>query len=328
MNSNFDWQNQPAPGTTKMESAVLSVSSFKKKAAKGFLNYAGILSCVVIVFVATVALTTDITASWEGLTSLGLSFFVILFCSYSAYICCSDSGMRAGYLTETYSKTVSAYDALNEKIVSSKLQNRLFEFCRWYADGELRKVRERILVEQNITYEEYEEKYIGKGKKEIRAFSGISEQQKKAILHANGVKSLNLTPNMIMKRECRSNSRDPLGHAPEELKRMAFIRKFFTTSFISFVMSIISVQIIQTPTWEMFVSVFLKMVSVVLSGFFGYKCGYENIVISSVRYMRAQMSMMSQFMTYVEEYPAISAEREEKSEHSDPHYSHPESATV
>ena len=133
---------------------------------------------------------------------------------------------------------------------------------------------------------------------------------------------------MIMKRECRSNSRDPLGHAPEELKRMAFIRKFFTTSFISFVMSIISVQIIQTPTWEMFVSVFLKMVSVILSGFFGYKCGYENIVISSVRYMRAQMSMMSQFMTYVEEYPAISAEREEKSEHSDPHYSHPESATV
>ena len=78
----------------------------------------------------------------------------------------------------------------------------------------------------------------------------------------------------------------------------------------------------------MFVSVFLKMVSVILSGFFGYKCGYENIVISSVRYMRAQMSMMSQFMAYVEEYPAISAEREEKSEHSDQHYSHTEIKAV
>ena len=61
-----------------------------------------------ILFTVIVVMTTDIKlVTISSLTSLGLEFFIILFCSYGMYICCTDGGVKEGY--EKRSKQLDAH---------------------------------------------------------------------------------------------------------------------------------------------------------------------------------------------------------------------------
>ena len=53
-----------------------------------------------------------------------------------------------------------------------------------------------------------------------------------------------------------------------------------------------------------FASVCLKLVSVIVNGFGGYRTGYENIVIDTVNYMNGQIDLMQQAIQYIEATPA------------------------
>ena len=53
----------------------------------------------------------------------------------------------------------------------------------------------------------------------------------------------------------------------------------------------------------MFAAIVLKLLSVILNGFLGYKFGYENIVFDTVNYMNDQKDLMQQVIQYVENHP-------------------------
>ena len=302
----------PQPALSKFEESVVAENQVKNKLKKGFLNYAGIFVGVFLMFAVVVIVTTDISlTSFEEMAALGLDFFLLLFCSYSMYINCSDSGMRTGLASKLYTDALTTFETYKKSIVDRKLQARLPEFCRHFVDEELRNSRLEILAIVGISYKKYLSEYISLSEEDVDALEDedLSKPQREAIKKANAVKPIKLTPEMIMKRGRGSYRRSPLGWKPETKKYFNFGAKFVTTFLVALVMSMIVLDVVIEPTWVIFASVMLKLLAVVMNGFTGYKFGYENIVFDTVNYMSDQVDLMRQAIHYMDETPLVEPEK-------------------
>lgn len=282
----------------------LPLDDVKRRFTKTFLNNIGLFMGVFLIFAVIVIMTTDIhLASFEEITSLGLDFFLLLFCSYSMYVCCADTGTKAGLATNTYNSTVERFDSIKKRIVEGHMQTRLIEFCNHYIEDELTNTRMSILSVVGLHNKEYREQYMHLDEKSVDALC-ITEAQKKAIKKANRIKPVKLTPEMLLRHGRNAHRRSPLEVNPAEKKNILFAVKFAQIALLSVGMSMIALDIIVEPSWVIFASVCLKLVSVIVNGFGGYRTGYENIVIDTVNYMNGQIDLMQQAIQYIEATPA------------------------
>ncbi len=299
--------------------AIDAVNSTKKKVAKQFVNYSSMFVGIFLVLVVIAVFTTDIrlmsAAAWA---ELGLTFFILLFCSYSMYVNFSDSGTRAGRASTIFLDAQGEHDKIKKLILESKKDFRLLEFCKHYIAEELRAVREGILSNDGIKYEVYKDKYIGKDEATLKADKTLSDKQVKAIVKANNVKPIKLTPEMILKRGRGDGSRNPLGTNPKTKKRLHYIIKFITTFVTSILTGIIVFDIIVEPSWATVVSCLFKLLTIVLNGFMGYKMGFENIAVETVNYMNDQIDLMQQFIQYTDKNPEPVIEESEQVEERAP----------
>lgn len=276
----------------------------KKRIVRGVMNYFGTAVGTFIIFVAIVVSTTDITVmtafDW---TVLGLSFFVFMFCAYAMYINGTGNGIRAGRKSETYLTAKKQYDDLKNEVITRKMQGRLPEFCRYYIEEELRNTRNSLLTEVGIDFAVYQEGYVGKDKTELEQLTILSKSQVEAIVSANNIKPIKLTPEMILKRGRGSLHRNPLGIEPSKKRRIGCVWKFVSTFAVAVLMVGITLNPKSDLTWGTFAECILKLFPIVLNGFTGYKSGYENIVVDTVNYMNDQSDLMRQLIHYVEENP-------------------------
>ncbi len=276
----------------------------KKKIMRGVLNNTGIFIGIFIIFVVIVVFTTDIKlTSIFDWTALGLSFFILVFCAFSMYVSFSDSGIKAGRESETYLTAKQTYDDLKKEIIDRKMQGRLPEFCRNYIEEELRNTRNTILTEVGIDFADYQAHYVGKDMAALEQDKRLSKTQIEAIISANKIKPIKLTPEMILKRGRGSAQRRPLDVQPEKKRGVDYGVKFFKTCVTSVLLAVIGLDVVVSPSWAMFAACLLKLFPVVLNGFMGYKSGYENIVVDTVNYMVDQSDLMRQLIHYVEENP-------------------------
>ena len=284
------------------ERSVDLAHSNKKRAAKNFLNNAGIVIGVFILFVVVLIMTTDLRlAKWADISNLLIDFLLLLLCSYSMYINCSDSGMRLGLRNDDYLSAIDRFEDKKERIKVAKYHTRLYEFCRHYIAKELENTKMDILMIMGFDYETYLSKWLTLTPKEVNALYGLTQNQKKAIIKANAIEPIELTPEMILKRGRKGGKRDPLGMDPVTKKKITFSIKFVTTVITTAFMTAIVVDFVLEPTWIMFVSCMLRLMIVVLNGFSGYKFGYENIVYDTANYMNDQTDLMEQALQYFEE---------------------------
>ncbi len=295
------------------EQSIVAEHNTKKKVTKSLLNNAGIFVGVFLIFAVVVIVTTDIRiTSFEEIAALGLDFFLLLFCSYSMYVNASDSGMRHGLQSDLYLDSLDRFSDKKKTIIDAQRQTRLHEFCRYYIDDELKNARMSVLAVVGFSYKEYRRKWLGLDDETIESDPKLSKTQKAAIIKANSIKPVRLTPEMIMKRGRGSSRRAPLGTKPETKKSIRFGTKFVTTFLISLILSIIVLDLAVEPTWVIFASCMLKLLAVVINGFTGYKFGYENIVFDTVNYMDDQTDLMNQAMQYFDTHPEPEDEDDEK----------------
>ena len=281
------------------ELEVIKFEDTKKRIAKGFINYGGIFVSVCLMFAVIMIVTTDVkVSSLKDLADLGMDFFLLLFCAYASYISCSDSGMRAGLATETYTSTLASFKEWKDKIVKGNMQVKLAEFCRNYIIEDLKNVRLSYLAVVGLSYEQYEA-YMTMDDKAIDELP-LSDVQKKAIKKCNSTKPITLKPESIMRHGRGGYHRSPLEMSPETRKSINYVIKFAQSSLVAFGMSIIALDMVTNPSWAVFATVCLKLVSVIYNCFSGYRIGYTNIVVDSVNYMSAQIDLMQLAIQYIE----------------------------
>lgn len=310
----------PAPENTPnnggLGGALDSMRESKNKAIKGFINNKGLFVGIILVFIVILVFTTNVNfQSTAEIIKLSLVIFVFMFCSYSMYVNCADSGTRAGKNTSLYITTQSKYNTIKKRIIDGNNQMRLSEFCRYYIDDELKNARKDILDGVGIDYDEYLKMWVGADKITIESDGDLSKGKKTAIIKANAIKPVKLTPEMIMKCGRGNKRRAPLGVRPETRKRVNYGVKLITTISTSLFTCMLALEVISNPSWATFAELCIKLLMVVLSGFTGYKMGYENITVSTVDYILDQTDLLNQFEQYLGKYPVPVAEevREEES---------------
>lgn len=277
-----------------------TISTDKKKLSHYILGNARTLVMVFILFAIMVVMTTDIRmATISDVRDFGSEFFLLLFGSYGMYICCADSGSEAGLKSEIYKKTHDTLEEHRSKIEETMLP-RMGEFCAAYIEKELRNARMHYLAVVCIPYEVYIEKYVTLGKAEINATEGLSSAQRKAIIRANKVKPIKLTPEMLLSGSEGARTRSGLSINPRTMKNIFFSIKMAKMSFTSVCMSLIAMQVIFEPSWAVFAEVCMKLVTVVINGFDGYKEGFKNITVYTVNYENTQSNLMRQATQYID----------------------------
>ena len=294
--------NQPNNGV--LGGALDSMRESKNKAIKGFINNKGLFVGIILVFIVILVFTTNVNfQSTAEIIKLSLVIFVFMFCSYSMYVNCADSGTRAGKNTSLYITTQGEYNAIKKRIIDGNNQMRLSEFCRYYIDDELKNARKDILDGVGIDYDEYLKIWVGADKITIESDGKLSKGKKTAIIKANAIKPVKLTPEMIMKCGRGNKRRAPLGVRPETRKRVNYGVKLITTISTSLFTCMLALEVISNPSWATFAELCIKLLMVVLSGFTGYKMGYENITVSTVDYILDQTDLLNQFEQYLGKYP-------------------------
>lgn len=284
-----------------LEDVVLNERVKTKKAMKTFMNNAGILVGVFIVFAVIVIVTTDIHfVTFEDVSSLGLNFFLLLICSYSMHVACSDSGMRAGMTSKTYLAAVDEYEKQKKIFIEKGMQGGLYDFCQDYVAQELKNARVGLLLVAGITYDNYVKTWASVSEADIKKAPQLSAIQKKALIKANRLKPINLSPEHIIRKGRNEGNRAPLGMTPQARKKAHFGTKFFSTLIVSGGIACIALEVVKNPTWAIFASVTLKLLSIVFNGFDGYKFGYENIVISTSDYINDQTDLLKQAIRFLE----------------------------
>jgi hypothetical protein len=299
----LQFSSQPSR-ESRSDDALARAGGRPKAISRELLNNAGVYFSIFIVFAVIVIATTDISvSSFSDMAALGLDFFLLLFLSESMYINCSDSGMRHGQLTQIYIDAQERYEQIKKKATDIKYYPHLYTFCSKYVEDELRAARTFILQSVGISYEEYEAQYLGKSESHVRSSWGPSGPQKTAIVKANAMVSAELTPEMLLRKGKGYKRQSPLGMRPETKKNLNFFFKFVEKFVITLGISVIVLDVVAEPSWVLFASVCMKLISVALSGFGGYKFGYDNIVIDTVEFMNDQSYLLEQAVQFADNLP-------------------------
>lgn len=277
-----------------------------KKLFKNLVNNAGVVVGVFISFAVLLLVTTDVRlTSFDEVSSLGIEFFLFLFCAYSMYVSCSDSGMRAGLASKVYISTDARYELKKQAFIDRKMQSKMHEFCSHYVAEELRYTRTNIVSIVGLTHEEYEERFMRCSKEEIKSNTRLTKAAKKAIIHANSIKPITLLPEMILRKGRRDSARSPLGMDPRTKKKIQMGVKLITTIGISLGLATILFDVVMEPSVAMFTEAVVKTLVVIINGFNGYRLGFANIAVDTVDFISDQTDLLEEATKYIEHnYPS------------------------
>ena len=314
----------PSQDGTRLEALIDREQSARQRITKSLFGYGGILVSLMLCVIVVLVVTTDISLSTSSIAELSTDFFLLLFCSYASYICCSDSGAKAGKLSVNYITTINKFNEIYQGIIDKKIHCILGDFCKDYIASELKNAKTYYLVSAGVDYAEYASKYANLEKDDIEGLSGLSTAQKKAIMSANAVKPIKLYPEQITRHGGVSVRRSPLLFSPNLAMYSNYVIKFITIIVISIGMSLMVLNEITTASWSVVVMIFVKLGTVVYNCFSGYKAGYENIVINHVQFMEKQISLMQQAIIYAQNAERVKT-NESESQHNCPDSSRAES---
>lgn len=288
------------PEKNRSEISFESFESAKKKLARGVINNASVILGLFIIFVAITVLVTDIKlTSFVDIAAVSLTFFVIFCASYLMYINTSGAGSRAGVETDVYKASKARHDRLRNEIIEKKAIGKLPKFCREYVSTELKNARLDILAKVGIEYDEYEEKYLGKTKKEIAQYD-LSDFEREAIIAANNVSPIKLSADMIFQSNNGRRNRNPLGTRPISVKTFNYITRFFKSFAFAAIPTIVVLEMIGDFSWNAFATALLKISPIVAHAFYGYEFGYKYITVHVVDYMDSQSDIMQEFVHSIE----------------------------
>ena len=267
---------------------------------KKFISNFGNVVTMVIVFIAFSIMTTDLqlTSIFEWAT-IGLTFFVILILSNLVYLINFSSAVEKAKEGEIYLEAKAYYEEQKKSLMGLNWAETLELYCSQYVKNELERTRKVILSRVGIHYDTYMEKYISKSKKELKK-EIISKSKIKAILKANSVKPITLTPEMIYNFGGKDGTiRHPLGLSPGKkstLKRVGKVVTSFATSFLS---ASIALRFVLSPSWEMFCLCLTKLLPIIYNWYVGRRDGKASIENDLAPYVKTQADLMSQAINYV-----------------------------
>ncbi len=274
-----------------------------KKTVNGFIGNMGIIIAAMTLFCAAAVFFMDISLASFVTASFSLSFVVLLFCAYTIYFSLADTGMRAAMSDKSYIKAKEEYEALKSELRKSGRLEYLNDFCHQYVKNELVSAKKELLLSGGISYSDFCEKYSGKDKSALPRELG--RKAKRAILSANRIKPIHLTPDMLLSVGRNVSERRALRKNPERTRFFSALRALIPTTVTSFFAVSIVCSVIQEPSSSVIIECLIKLFTLVWNGSKGFLMGYNNVALDTTAYLCDCSDILTRFSAYADKAEAI-----------------------
>ena len=275
------------------------IDNFSKKVGSTLIEKSGIIIAGVILVCVAIVMTSDISfISINDIKDFSIEAFILLFLCNGLYGSMYHSGMLSAKQLERYKKLKIEFARLQDEIKEAGLIKKLSQFCKNYVDTEHQAIRTILLERADVTWKEYL-KYRHCSRRSLQE-KGLSKFKINGILAANKVKPILLTADRLYKDGGRGldESRSPLRTAPSYKRFFDFYVNFYKTAFTSVGMCFVGFQLFSDPSWETMCAVAIKIVAFILTGYSGYRHGYDSVAITECNYVSDQIDLLEQYQVW------------------------------
>lgn len=257
----------------------------------------------VTILLATIANFTEFSFSFQGLNRIAATSVLVYIVTTMTYNHFYSKGKLEGMNDAAYKAIADEYRAERDSVLNSALIVRVPSFIDHYIKNELTEYRKSILVQYDLSYEEYAEKYL-----RMSAF-GILRQKlgvklKIAILRCNRAKPVSVTKaDMVASDDNAVNRSKPVGisgHRKEvRNKTKSSVMRLATTLFSG----AIGVDIVLNFSWIAVVTWAIRMLPILTSLVTGQINGYRNITETEAGYKQNQIYLIRLFKEWCSKTP-------------------------
>ncbi len=257
----------------------------------------------VTILLATVANFTEFSFSFQGLNRIAATSVLVYIVTTMTYNHFYNKGKLEGRNDAAYKAVAEEYRAERDSVLNGELIVRVPSFIDYYIKNELTEYRKSILIQYDIPYEEYVEKYL-----RLSAFGvmrlKLGVKLKLAILRCNRAKPVSVTKaDMVANDDNAINRSKPVGisgHRKEvRNKTKNSVTRLVTTLFSGAV----GVDIVLNFSWIAVVTWAIRMLPILTSLVTGQINGYRNITETEAGYKQNQIYLIRLFKEWCGKNP-------------------------
>lgn len=262
----------------------------------------------VLIGLAAVISMTDFSLSWgtvRDFTALTVFLYIITTLVYQNRY---ERGKNRGRSEEVYTTALDNYRKARNAIYENNLASKVSDFCKEYKVRELREYRESLLVDLDISYEEYKDKYMSLSWKQIFK-SHLPYRFKKILWKANMARSIKLAPGMILNESGEISRKRLLGLSGQSRERIDKRFNAISRIVMTLFSGVIAIDIIMDFSMITVAQWCIRIIPVIASVIMADDSGYCSVVVTETNFKNNQISVIKLF----EEHIIKSEPEEEKS---------------
>lgn len=259
-----------------------------------------------IIVVVVLAYFTQVTFQGEiNWKEQGANALLLTVCSVAATVVMRQWGRLKGENVAERLKAIEEVKGNIKTITDGKNRGRAGEYCRAWEETEYTETLKRILEPYNITVEQFKKMRICNGKEIKSNYSGLTEEQVKAVLKAKKVKRLKYSEEFILttlnKHERRAAPDG--GLTANQRNAIMTVHTIVTAVIISLITVTFMFEIISEPNLATVVSCLVKVLTLVLSAALAAYRGYNLSAVVETERLQRQIAEQKNFIAFCEENP-------------------------
>lgn len=263
------------------------------KLVNGIKSKMGDIICALIILANVLYRMLVVTDfSITALTNITAEVIIYIISIWIIYILSQRNGCRDGKHTDIYVSTMKAYFSVREKTYC--MMDKLSTWCRGYVLNDLKKRKTEVLVPNDVPYEDYTGKYKGKSSRVLRRL-GLIRLQIKAVKEADRIKPYRLTASRLLTSHEVDTKNNHARHPSEVAAKDTVYHLVRYAVMGMFIVNITYSASTSTDTQSAIIDMLIRVISLVLALYAGYKSGYYNQSVVAVNYTAEQTEMLTMF---------------------------------
>lgn len=282
---NQTWRMDP----TEINEKGKHAASWLKRSYKRIISFL-LLAFIIFTMILDLSLQIELTMQDIGMYAILMTVYII------NLVLNADDGREAGRQNKRYIEQRKAYYEINNRMIGSGCSRFLPQFCRERREQNLIERRRVVLSRVNIGYGTYLTKYVGQ-----EPPADLPKDKRKAIKLANSLKPEELTASMLLHEGKKEVDARIIGEDPNKRYLIELLTKILSAAFMTLIIGDVVGSSASGPSLASIAAGLAKLISYLVSGYFGYYTGYNNIALNVTDYMRQQTRVLHEFEAwYVE----------------------------
>lgn len=258
---------------------------------------------VVSIILATIANFTRFGISYKGVSQITAVTILIYIITMMTYNHCFNKGKIEGKQDKIYIDTEKEYNDEKDSVIKENLTGRLRDFTEYYIKNELVDYRKSLLLQYDIDYDTYSEKYLHMKSSDIMKEKQLDFRMKRAIIKCNKAKPISLSRyDIITDNEKKMNRSKPIGFSGNRMEKIDKVSQSIKRLLVSLFTGAIGVDIVLNFSWISVVTWAIRMLPILTALVTGQMNGFRNVTETEVSFKQKQIYMIRLFKDWCEKH--------------------------